>query len=169
MIMDQAKDIASKKIISQIAASKYFEIEKTVTDPKQIEPAFKAGNIKLAVIFPLNFNNDLLQQNKAQVRVLADASDPNNATTLTNYVSSIIRNYQAGLNEGAHVPYQKITTEIKMLYNPQTQRRNPICTWCNGTGADAGMRDAYCCIHCKRKKKPARWKYYWCRHLNPSW
>ena len=118
VIIDQAKDQASQEIISKIGASQYFKIEKATVDPKQIEPAFKEGEIKIAVIFPLNFNNDLLRQNKAQVQVLADASDPNNATTLINYVSSVIMDYESTLNKTSFAPY-RIVTETKMLYNPQ--------------------------------------------------
>src|SRR5664279_2551693 len=51
IIVDYAKDIASQQIISKIGASKYFEIEKAVIGPKEINNAFKAGKIKLAVVF----------------------------------------------------------------------------------------------------------------------
>lgn len=118
VIIDQAKDDASKAITDKLSVSKYFEIEKAITDHKQMQAAFKEGKIKLAVVFPMNFNHDLLQQNKAQVQVIADASDPNNATTLMNYVSSVIRDYQAALNNNKQAPYQ-VSTETKMLYNPQ--------------------------------------------------
>jgi ABC-2 type transport system permease protein len=50
--------------------------------------------------------------------VIADASDPNNATTLTSYVSAIIQDYLADLNKTANTPY-RIQPEIRMLYNPQ--------------------------------------------------
>ncbi len=118
VIVDQAKDVASQQLIAKIGSSRYFEIENALMDPKQIETAFKEGKIKLAVVFPLNFNSDLLHQKKVQVQVLADASDPNNATTLTNYVSSIIQDYQAELNKKSAVPY-RIIAETKFLYNPQ--------------------------------------------------
>lgn len=118
VIVDQAKDIASQELTSKIASSNYFDIQKNILNSKEIESAFKQGTIKLAIVFPANFNKDLLHQHKAQIQVIADASDPNNATTLTNYVSSIIRDYQTTLNEGAAIPY-RITPETKMLYNPQ--------------------------------------------------
>jgi ABC-2 type transport system permease protein len=118
VIMDQANDIASHQIIQKIEASRYFEIEKTTMNHRQIEDAFKTGKIKLAIVFPSNFNNDLLHQNKANLQIIADASDPNNATTLTNYVNSIVQDYQQELQQTASVPYRMIP-EIRMLYNPQ--------------------------------------------------
>lgn len=118
VVVDHAKDNASRHLISRIAASNYFEIREDVMDRDRMETAFRAGDIKLGLIFPANFENDLAHQRHAQLQVIADAADPNSATTLTNYVSAIVRDYQAALNEQAALPYQ-ITPQIRMLYNPQ--------------------------------------------------
>ena len=84
----------------------------------QIEAAFKEGNIKLAIIFPDHFYEELLHLNTAKIEVLADASDPNTATTLVNYVNTIIGDYDNQLLQNKNVPYQ-IVPEIRMLYNPE--------------------------------------------------
>lgn len=118
LIVDNAKDIVSQQIISKIAASRYFDVEKSVTDHKGIDAAFKKGIIHLAVIFPANFNQDLMHLKKAQIQIIADASDPNLATTLTNYISAIIQDYQSRMNQTFSVPL-RIVPEIRMLYNPQ--------------------------------------------------
>ena len=117
LIVDHAKDMASQQIITKLAASNYFEIEKSVIGSKQIETAFKEGKIKVAVIFPPHFNADLLHENKAQLQLIADASDPNYANTLTAYISAIIHDYQSTGNED--LPPCRIITETRMLYNPQ--------------------------------------------------
>jgi len=118
LIVDNAKDIASQKIISKIATSKYFLLEKQTDDIKKMETAFKKGTIHLAVVFPANFNNDLMHLKKTQIQVIADASDPNLATTLTNYISAIVLDYQSELNRSSTAPLQ-IIPDIRMLYNPQ--------------------------------------------------
>jgi len=118
IVMDHSNDAATKQIVAKIGASQYFDVEKTVIKGKQMEAAFKKGKIKLAVIFPANFNTDLLHQNHAQVQVIADASDPNTATTLTNYISTILQDYLSDINQVANVPY-RITPQIRMMYNPQ--------------------------------------------------
>lgn len=118
VIVDQAKDISSQKIISKISASQYFEIENSIADPKRIEQAFQKGTIHLAVIFPANFNNDLMHLHKAQIQIIADASDPNTATALTNYITAIVADYQSHLNPQTSVPF-RIIPEIRMLYNPE--------------------------------------------------
>jgi ABC-2 type transport system permease protein len=83
-----------------------------------VESAFKSGNVKLAIVFPAGFNNDLQHVNKAQVQLIADASDPNIANTLINYASAIISDYQERITNERKLPYT-ISTEMRMLYNPQ--------------------------------------------------
>lgn len=118
IVADFAKDPASLRIINKIEASRYFEIEQSITNYKQIEASFKKGEIKMAIVFPDYFYADLMHQNKAQIRIIADASDPNTASTLTNYVSAIIADYQAELNTDFNIPL-RIIPETRMLYNPQ--------------------------------------------------
>src|SRR5262245_61944357 len=117
VVADYAHDETSRQLIQKIAASRYFEIEKSVR-PEEMDAAFKTGRIKLAVIFPENFGNDLLRLNKAQLQVIADASDINTANTLTNYLSAIVADFQRERMQNLQVPLS-IVPEIRMLYNPE--------------------------------------------------
>jgi ABC-2 type transport system permease protein len=118
VICDYAQDVASAQITERIASSKNFEIKRSIIDREQIEESFKEGDVKLVVVFPANFNKDLNRFNKAQIQVIADASDPNTASTLTNYVCSIVKGYQQELNRGSGGGL-KIIPEVRMLYNPE--------------------------------------------------
>ncbi|MEP7373227.1 MAG: ABC transporter permease [Chitinophagaceae bacterium] len=118
IIADHAKDMASQQLITKIEASRYFDVERSVLTRKEIEAAFKEGTIRAAIVFPENFNHDLLHENKVTLQVITDASDPNTATTLSNYLSAIVSDYQTQLNENRTQRYT-ISTETRMLYNPQ--------------------------------------------------
>ena len=117
-ILDNARDAETSSLVSELSASRYFEIEKNIYSYKDIERSFREGRIKMAVVFPAGFGNDLRHFNSAQVQLVADASDPNVANTLTNYASSIIRDYQDRITDGRQLPYT-IHSETRMLYNPQ--------------------------------------------------
>ncbi len=117
-VLDQSHDMASAALIRQLDASRYFELQSNLHSYTEIADAFKKGTIKLVIVIQPHFNDDLLHQNKAQVQLLADASDPNVSNTLVNYASAIIRDYQAHLVQDIKLPYT-INTEIRMLYNPQ--------------------------------------------------
>jgi ABC-2 type transport system permease protein len=93
-VYDQSKDVATVSLIQQIESSQYFDIRQYLFSYDQIEKVFKSGKIKLVVVFPPDFNEDLQHFNKAQVQLIADASDPNVANTLTNYASAIIMDHQ---------------------------------------------------------------------------
>jgi ABC-2 type transport system permease protein len=117
-ILDNSKDEITQDIITKIESSQYFDIDRAISTNEQIEKSFKTGNIKLAIVFQPNFQNELSHSNKAQLQIIADATDPNQATTLTNYISSIVMDYQNEMNQQNKLPYT-IKTEIRMLYNPQ--------------------------------------------------
>jgi ABC-2 type transport system permease protein len=117
-ILDNSKDEITQRIITKIESSQYFDIDRTISTNEQIEKSFKTGRIKLAIVFQPNFQNDLSHSNKAQLQIIADATDPNQATTLTNYISSIVMDYQNEMNKQNKLPYT-IKTEMRMLYNPQ--------------------------------------------------
>ncbi|MFN7119753.1 MAG: ABC transporter permease, partial [Saprospiraceae bacterium] len=70
------------------------------------------------VVFPANFREELLHTNAAQVQLVADATDTNTATTITNYAANIIRDYQDEILNNQQLPYT-IKLETRMLYNPQ--------------------------------------------------
>jgi ABC-2 type transport system permease protein len=118
VVCDYSNDIATHRIIDKLKFSKNFDIQKKILSHREIEDAFKTGTIKLAIVFPNNFNDDLHHLNKAQVQIIADASDPNTASTLTAYASNIIMDYQRELLNINSIPLQ-IKTDVRMIYNPE--------------------------------------------------
>jgi len=117
-ILDNSKDAATASLTTQLDASRYFALERNIVTYKQIEEEFRKGKIKLAIIFPQHFGEDLQHFNKAQVQLIADAADPNTATQLTNYATAIVNDYQNRITNERKLPYT-INTEMRMLYNPQ--------------------------------------------------
>ena len=118
LVVDHSHDISTQKIIAKIAASQYFQLDKVIDDDKGIQTAFKQGNIRIALVFPEGFQSGLMHLHKAKLQIIADASDPNLATTLTNYLSAIVMDYQAELQKSLSVPLH-IIPDLRMFYNPQ--------------------------------------------------
>lgn len=117
-ILDLSKDVSTQSITTQLSASRYFDLSENLHSYAQIEETFRKGDVKLVVVFPENFYNDLQHFNEAQVQLVADASDPNTANALTNYATAVIMDYQDRLTNNRKLPYT-IHTEMRMLYNPQ--------------------------------------------------
>lgn len=117
-ILDNSKDDATRAIIQELEASRYFDIQEDIRSNNDLEKAFQAGKIKMAVVFPERFQDELLHTNSAAVQLIGDATDPNVANTLINYASAIIFDYQKTIEGYQDLPYT-INTELRMLYNPQ--------------------------------------------------
>ena len=117
-VLDNSKDASTTSLIAQLDASRYFALEKNLVSYKEVEEEFRKGKIKLAIVFPQHFAEDLQHFNKAQVQLIADAADPNTANQLTNYATAIIHDYQDRVTNNRKLPYT-IHTEMQMLYNPQ--------------------------------------------------
>ncbi len=118
VILDYAHDKGSQELIAKLESSRYFEIEKALLSDEQLEAAFREGKIKTAVIFPPNFYQELMHTNKTQLQIIADGTDPNTATTLTNYIQAIAGQYQQQVMGQTKLPY-RIVPELRMLYNPE--------------------------------------------------
>lgn len=117
-VLDYAQDDASHLLIDRINQSQYFSVQKYLHSEAEIESVFRKGEARLVVIFPQNFQDNLLHNNQVQVRLIGDASDPNTSNIVINYASSIFRDYQNELTNNKKLPYT-IETETRMLYNPQ--------------------------------------------------
>lgn len=117
-IIDQAHDAASISLSKEIDASQYFTLGGYLNSNQDIDREFRKGHTKIVLVIPPNFNNDLQHFNQTQVQLIADASDPNVANTLTNYASIIINDFQKRVTGDKKLPYT-IQTEVRMLYNPQ--------------------------------------------------
>lgn len=117
-VLDQAKSNTSRAIVDQISASSYFDIGANLDRQTDLEKVFKTGKAKMAIVFPSDFESALLHGNQATIQLIADATDPNVATTLVNYATAIIMDFQASRSGMQQLPLA-IKTEMRMLYNPQ--------------------------------------------------
>jgi len=114
-ILDNSKDEVTQEISNKILSSKYFKLFEYLTDKNQIEKSFKKGKIKIAIIFENDFSQKLNRNENPQVQIIADATDPNTATTLINYVSSIVFDYQSKYLKNKSGGLNVVS---KMEYNP---------------------------------------------------
>ncbi|MFK7924988.1 MAG: ABC transporter permease [Bacteroidia bacterium] len=117
-VWDQAGDAHSERLVQALVASQYFELSHRIESQDQLEPVFRSGEAGLIVVIPPSMENDLAHEHQAKVQLIADATNPNIATTLVNYASAIIRSHGTMSRVQQAPPYQ-IGVETRMLYNPQ--------------------------------------------------
>ena len=117
-ILDQSQDKVTQDITQRMLSSNYFKLADNLRDPADIEKAFKSGSIKMVVVFGPDFSTNYSNGKNPQVQLLADATDPNTASTLVAYASSIVRGYVGETVNASAIPYT-IGIETQMLYNPE--------------------------------------------------
>ena len=116
-ILDQSKDEVTRRISEKVLSSGYFILDKNLNSSSEIEPVFREGNVKLVMVFAPDFAKNLDKTGNARVQIIGDASDPNTANILVNYIQGILSNYIVSLN-AEKIPMQ-VTPEVRMLYNGQ--------------------------------------------------
>ncbi|WP_435654900.1 ABC transporter permease [Cellulophaga baltica] len=117
-VLDHSKDATTKEIINKISASKYFSIKQMITHEADITSVFEKGQVKAVLNFENDFSKNLINDHKATIQIVTDATDPNTANTISNYVNAILQQYQLELNKGTTTPYQ-IVSQTRMVYNPE--------------------------------------------------
>lgn len=110
-ILDPAPTLVSSRIAERFEASPYFTVAARPTSPQQIDEAFKSGLIGLAVVFQ-----------DADIQLIADGTNPNQAMMLTSYATGIIeaeKNAEIIRNSQNISAIYQNGPVVRMLYNPQ--------------------------------------------------
>ncbi len=117
-IYDKSKDNVTQKITNKILSSGYFILDRNLVNDKQIEDAFKTGNIREVIVFEPHFAEKLEREGKASIQILADASDANTANIVSNYTSAIIKTYMRDELMKGNLPFE-IEAKTQILYNKE--------------------------------------------------
>lgn len=116
-ILDHSNDVETQKIINKIKSSPYFKIENQIHNEKDIEGEFKKGKIKAVLIFEPNFSKNLVTKKVATLQTVTDATEPNVASTIANYTTALIQNYQLQKKQSNN--QIKVQVQSRMFYNPE--------------------------------------------------
>lgn len=117
-VLDPSKDVETQRIIQRLDASRYFDVQAHLEKPEDIDAIFRKGMVRMVVVFPPAFHEQLQHGHQVTIQMIADASDPNIATTVVNYATAIINDFQQENLGPQKLPY-RIIPEIRMMYNPQ--------------------------------------------------
>lgn len=116
-ILDQSKDEATRQLINHLDASEYVDLYAIINSKEEGEALFRKGKVRMIILFPPQFNESLVHEKHVQIQLIADATNPNEATTLTQYIQMIVSGIP--LERGTVSPPLQIIPEVTLLYNPQ--------------------------------------------------
>ena len=117
-VLDLSKDDATQKLTDKILSSDFFHKTGNLLSYSDIDLEFKKGETKAVFIFEENFGRNLVKEGKAAMSIIADGSEPNTATLITNYTMAIVNDFNRELNRSAGYGAVTIRPEVRMFYNP---------------------------------------------------
>ncbi len=117
-VLDLSHDEISRQLTEKIMSSGFFRNTGTLLNYNDIDPIFKKGKTKAVIVFSRDFGKDLISEGKASIDIIADGSEPNTATLVTNYITAITRDFNAEMGGPSPGNLIRIRPEVKMLYNP---------------------------------------------------
>ena len=112
------QDITVTRLVDKIDRSEYFTFKGWYGSDADIDLAMRRGEIDAALMFGDDFSSSVPDADGAEVFIIADAVNPNNASMEVMYLTNIIYGYfredMPAVSDGAAV-----VPNLRMLYNPQ--------------------------------------------------
>ena len=131
-IWDQSESPASRELVSQFAASRYFSIRAQVRNYPQIERAIDVRAALMALIIPTDFARRIASGREAPVQAIVDGSDSNTATVAIGYAETVVRGYSqaVALREMQRTAGRSVSGGIdlqpRVWFNADMQSKNYI-------------------------------------------
>lgn len=113
----------SRAVISGMQVSGYFDIKGAVQGPDEGEQALRDGTASVVVVFPAEFERDVIRGQHPDILVAADASDPTAVSGAVGALSGIVQTAMAetlsgplGYRAPAPAPFGVV---VHKTYNPE--------------------------------------------------
>lgn len=119
-VLDLSRDVLTMKVCDRLSANPYMKVNHFAGSIDDVYGLFRRGETDVAVVFGHGFANDIGHKGGAEVQVIVDGTEPNQATIRLQYVTQVLASagrYVAGMTASQAV--MDIRPVTRMLYNPQ--------------------------------------------------
>jgi ABC-2 type transport system permease protein len=120
-VLDLSNDEITRDLTDKLISSGFFKKTESLLKYSDVDKVFKKGKTKAVIIFEENFGKKLISEGKASLSIIADGSEPNTATLVTNYATAIVNDFNRKFAANALNGSVIIQPEVKMFYNPNLQ------------------------------------------------
>lgn len=123
-VYDADKTPQSRDFINTFVTAGYFDYTEYLTDYSKSQTLIDDGIVKLVLVIPSNFSNDLIAGRQSTIQLLVDGMDANAATTAIGYAQAITQQYSqkitlqnlARMGRKGFIP---VLYEARIWYNPE--------------------------------------------------
>ncbi|MCK5692284.1 MAG: ABC transporter permease, partial [Bacteroidales bacterium] len=117
-ILDRSMDEASIRATQKIFSSGYFIPAGYLQHEEEIGEFFRSGTAKVVVVFEEDFEKQMQRENRAAIKLIADASDANSAQLSLTYLQGVLMSYFQSVNQDMQLPWS-VHVESRMFYNEE--------------------------------------------------
>jgi len=117
-IWDRSMDQTSIGATQKIFSSGYFIPAGYIDHEAEIGELFRSSRAKVVVVFEEGFEQNLIRENRAAIKLITDASDANTAQLSLTYLQGVLMNYFQSLNQDVEIPWS-IHIKSRMFYNEE--------------------------------------------------
>jgi ABC-2 type transport system permease protein len=97
VIVDPTPDVATLTLRDRLAASDRFELMGVAASSQDLDPQFRAGSIRQALVLPRHVERRLGRGDSLPVQLLTDGSDPNTGGIMQGYATSVVQRWYGEL------------------------------------------------------------------------
>lgn len=122
VVVAPSSDLATAALHTQLENSGRFTVLPSVRTVPEVEALFRSERVDVGIFLEGGVADALAAGDLVRIEIVADASDPNNGTTMQNYTVAALRQWQQRL--GASTPGVRIDTRVRMRFNQTLESVN---------------------------------------------
>jgi len=132
VIWDQNRSQASREFVSHFLGSRYFSLQGTVDNYRELERAIDSRRALLSLVIPPDFAGRISSGRKATVQLIADGSDSNTATIAIGYAEGIAAAFSQDIflrefrRQGGGSFSRPVDLRPRVWFNADLESRNYI-------------------------------------------
>jgi len=116
-IYNQSSGQFSGQLVEKIVSSEFFLLTENLQSKEEMLSAFKKNKVKIVMVIPPDFEMKM-NRGDATIQLIADGSDPNLASILSNSAEAIIMTWMKNNLKG-NLNIETINSEVRWHYNPE--------------------------------------------------
>ena len=117
-IVGDMRDRLVMQIAERMDNNRYLQVESRYESPVEVGGRFRRSEVDVAVCFEKDFEKKLTKNGRAAVKIIGDASDPNSAQVIVNYVTGVINDVVEEINGQDGVSSSGRMPTVEYVYNP---------------------------------------------------
>lgn len=127
-VLDEDLSPESRSFLRSMTSSSFIVEADRLGDRNEVEPGFRSGRFRAAVVLPRGFGEDLAGGREARLQILIDGADGTTAATVDNYMGAVIARHEeelrmASTGRGPGMSHARgaglVDPRVRIAFNPE--------------------------------------------------